>query len=671
MEDSNARYFLSLYMAPPGIVGVARPRHDHCAALWRLQDNDLSVARYWEFERLSGQKHHHDPLVTSEAAAAFIHELLEEAGIDPHRIEKIWGTPGYPGTAELRLRRLRADGIATHNLAHLASALFSDSRRAQEERVFAMALDGGPDHILDHNEPRFWYSGAVSDRGAIVLTPLESPGPLWTVAWNKFGLEPGSLMALGSACQCAVPLNLDELESASSFWAKESFGHAHRIVTSITASVESTLAVAKQRVASGYDDRFTYPENVVSAVMKVVHLLSCRIVAKNVERLSEISGIDSRDAHLSLGGGFALNCPTNTYLMDRFGFRSFLTLPCVNDGGQALGIGLLAFYEEGILDSCQFSFGTPYLGTDVGDARSALGSAEASLSEFDEDVFVQDLLAGPVAWADGLAEVGPRALGHRSILADPRDPSIRDRLNRIKSRQAWRPVAPIVLEEHVGAWFVDGRRSPYMLEVFDVIPSRAAEVPAIVHLDGTARIQTLGPSDDARLYRALSAFYRSTGVPITCNTSLNDKGEPIADTAVDVINFCLRKSISVAYIGGLRVRFETPTDMPAAWTSRRWDRFEAQAQEVAAAWNDWIDEGRTVESLYLTAHSVALRDLGSGYDGLRRIELLTRVALLRDPNLADGIRRWASLFGPGVLPDRASTARWHASVAMQFRPIET
>jgi carbamoyltransferase len=669
MAEFGVRRFLSLYMGPPGMLAVARSRHDHCAALWRLEDDNLTIERYWEFERLSGQKHHDDPLVTPEAAEAFIHGLLAEIGIDPGSVSHIWGTPGFPRTTALTPLRLPSNGVAIHSLSHLASALFSDLAKFRDECVFAMALDGGPDHVLDNEEPLHWYCGAVSIRGSVVVIPLESPGPLWTVSWNRFGLEPGSLMALASACRCAVPTDLDELERGTSYWANESFMNALTTIERVVVEVEHALATKEGRSTARYDDHFTKAENVTSAVMKVVHSLSCRIAAKNIERLSDASGAKPGGAFLSMAGGFALNCPTNTYLMNRFRFRSFLTPPCVDDGGQALGLGLLGLYEVGVLDECRFSFGTPYLGSDLEDAWSALGSSGAELSEFDPAVFVDDLMAGPIAWADGAAEVGPRALGHRSILADPRSSAARDLLNQIKGRQTWRPVAPIVLEEHVHRWFVNGRRSPYMLEVFDVEPARSEQVPAIVHLDGTARIQTLRPSDDRRLHDAISAFHRATGVPLVCNTSLNEKGEPIANSIDDIVNFCLRKSIPVAYIGGVRVQLSSAVEVPATLPPRRWADFEQQTDAIADAWRTWLDAGRTVESLYLIAHSTRFRDLERAEDGVRRVELATRIALKRNPSLADGIRRWAQLFGPEAPPDRSSTARWHRSVVTQFGPL--
>lgn len=170
------------------------------------------------------------------------------------------------------------------------------------------------------------------------------------------------------------------------------------------------------------------------------------------------------------------------------------------------------------------------------------------VSDFRADEFVQDLTDDVMVWVDGAAEMGPRALGHRSMLGDPRSEKVKDLLNEYKLRQWWRPVAPIVMAEYVGDWFEQTRLSPYMLEAGRVRDEVRDMVPAILHLDGTARHQTLTERENPLLHRAIEAFRAATGVPIVCNTSLNDKGEPIVDTAAEALTFCVRKGIRVAYV---------------------------------------------------------------------------------------------------------------------------
>jgi len=148
-------------------------------------------------------------------------------------------------------------------------------------------------------------------------------------------------------------------------------------------------------------------------------------------------------------------------------------------------------------------------------------------------------------WFQGRSEFGPRALGNRSILADPRTPEMKDKLNkRVKHRQAFRPFAPIVLAERANEVFeCDGRDSPFMLLAERVRPQWRDKIPAIVHVDGTARVQTIRQDQNARLYDLLKQFNALTGVPVLLNTSFNVKGEPIVETPEDAIRCFLTTGI--------------------------------------------------------------------------------------------------------------------------------
>jgi carbamoyltransferase len=147
-----------------------------------------------------------------------------------------------------------------------------------------------------------------------------------------------------------------------------------------------------------------------------------------------------------------------------------------------------------------------------------------------------------IGWFDGGSELGPRALGQRSILCDPRSPDAKETLNRrVKMREAFRPFAPAVLLEEAASWFEFGDtspESPFMLRVCKVNPKRKDEVPAIVHVDGTGRLQTLTRDNNDRFYQLVRRFYDKTGVPMLLNTSFNRMGQPIVETPADAIG-CL------------------------------------------------------------------------------------------------------------------------------------
>ncbi|GAA4424893.1 hypothetical protein GCM10023148_27440 [Actinokineospora soli] len=146
------------------------------------------------------------------------------------------------------------------------------------------------------------------------------------------------------------------------------------------------------------------------------------------------------------------------------------------------------------------------------------------------------------------------ALGSRGVLGDPTTATAKSALNAVKRRAWWRPVTPLVLEEHVGEWFEGGSPSPYALRSFPVLPHRRARIPAVPHLDGTARVQTVNRAQNPALHDLITAFHARTGVPMLCGASLNDTGEPVVDAVDRAIDFCLRRGIPVAYVNGQRVR---------------------------------------------------------------------------------------------------------------------
>jgi carbamoyltransferase len=148
------------------------------------------------------------------------------------------------------------------------------------------------------------------------------------------------------------------------------------------------------------------------------------------------------------------------------------------------------------------------------------------------DLLVQDKIIG---WYQGRMEFGPRALGGRSILASPINASMQARLNEVKDREDFRPVAPVVLEEEAGNWFKNATYSPFMLFVYDVLEDKAEKIPAVRHTDGTARIQTINEQQNKPYYDLLKAFYQKTGVPVLINTSFNTLGKPIVCTPRDAI----------------------------------------------------------------------------------------------------------------------------------------
>lgn len=247
--------------------------------------------------------------------------------------------------------------------------------------------------------------------------------------------------------------------------------------------------------------------------------------------------------NLVLAGGCALNSAYNGKITQLTPFKHVYVFSAPADDGNAVGSALLAYQEDhlGKVAHCPI-ITSPYLGSSLSgrileNIRTHETIPGAVIPE-DLSVAVARLLAQGkvVAWARGKAEFGPRALGNRSILADPRDPSMKDRINaHVKFREAFRPLAPSILHEYGQEYFRDYVYSPYMERTQRFRPEKVAELPAVVHADGTGRVQSVTQVLNPAFYELIAAFHRLTGIPLLINTSLNVMGRPIAHSVEDVL----------------------------------------------------------------------------------------------------------------------------------------
>lgn len=257
---------------------------------------------------------------------------------------------------------------------------------------------------------------------------------------------------------------------------------------------------------------------------------------------------------LCLAGGVALNCAMNGRLLRESPFEEIYVQPAAGDDG--IGIGA-AFRLHYALTGTQRSFVME--DACIGPSCSA-AEIEAFLDGakivYDKPRDVEQRAAELIAegkivgWFQGRMEFGPRALGSRSILADPTRPEMKDLLNRyVKHREDFRPFAPSCLEERAGEYFADCRSSPFMLFVYPVRPEMQARVPAITHVDGTARVQTVSRAVSPRYYRMIEAFEKLRGVPMVLNTSFNVMGEPIVNTPADAVRCFYSTGMDALAIG--------------------------------------------------------------------------------------------------------------------------
>jgi carbamoyltransferase len=259
---------------------------------------------------------------------------------------------------------------------------------------------------------------------------------------------------------------------------------------------------------------------------------------------------------LVLAGGVALNCVTNTRLFDESPYRQVWAQPASGDAGTALGAALtVAAEQDRVAPMTSAALGPEWSDAEV---EQILTEAAVPFERVgDVAAVVAEKLAGDgiVAWFQGRSEFGPRALGHRSLLAHPGEVGNLERLNAVKGREQFRPVAPMVRLERASDIFSRGPiPSPYMLFVHDVAASWRERIPAVVHTDGTARVQTVDRNDQPVLARMLGEFEQRTGLPVVVNTSLNTAGRPMVDSPRDALECFGSAPVDLLAIGNLVVR---------------------------------------------------------------------------------------------------------------------
>lgn len=292
--------------------------------------------------------------------------------------------------------------------------------------------------------------------------------------------------------------------------------------------------------------------------------------------------------NLCMAGGVALNCVANSRILKDGPFKRLFVQPAANDAGGALGAAALAYYGINNTRSMP-SLKHDYLGPEYSDDEIQRVIEASGLPANDYRGREEDLLGATaeriatgkvIGWFQGRMEFGPRALGARSILADPRDPGMRDRINElVKKREGFRPFAPAILEHRVREHFDLGHASPFMLETCQVRSS--LDLPAITHVDGSARVQTVSESTNGRFARLLAAFESRTSCPILLNTSFNMRDEPIVCTPSDAIVCFLRSEIDSLVLGDFILDRPGPDSMfPWLFRTMREDQNSAISQHV-------------------------------------------------------------------------------------------
>ncbi|GGO01157.1 carbamoyltransferase [Microbispora rosea subsp. aerata] len=536
-------------------LGINAIFHDPAAAL--VVDGEVTAAA--EEERFSRRKHGKRPLPFSawelpELAAAW---CLEQAGLRPEDLDGVAYSydpelvvPGGPGQDErwedLRTAYARRapDFLATalpgldaaqvrfvpHHIAHAASAGL-----AAPYRESAVLVCDGRGEAVSH------LAGHYRDGELTVLASQALPhslGLMYEDLTQHLGFLRSSdeykVMALASYGEPRFLRELRDLVYPT--------GDGGFRVEPIDWSVYAK--------ALGKGERWTadHADLAASAQARLEEVL--------LDLAAWLHGRTGARC-LTMAGGVALNCVANTRLFAEGPFEEVWVQPAAGDSGTALGGALHLARAAG--DPV-----TPMPGADLGRGWSdeELGAwLDVARVPYERPADLAATVAAElaadrvVAWFQGRAEYGPRALGRRSLLAHPGNPRNAERLNDVKGREQFRPVAPMVLAERAPMIFGRGpARSPYMLFVHDVRPEWRDRIPAVVHVDGTARIQTVERGRDGLLARLLEEFERRTGLPAVVNTSLNTAGRPMADDPRDALECFGSAPVDVLVLGPYVVR---------------------------------------------------------------------------------------------------------------------
>jgi carbamoyltransferase len=537
------------------VLGINAVFHDPAAAL--VVDGAVVAAA--EEERFTRRKHGKAPVPFStwEVPEQSARWCLAEAGLDPDDLDavaysydpRLASAPGPDITADgwEGLRTVFAERaplflqaalpgldpacvrFVAHHVAHAASAHLA----APYPSSAVLVLDG-------RGEQASHLAGHARDGELDVLAAQHLPhslGLLYEEVTEHLGFRRSSdeykVMALAAY---GSPSFLPEVRAAVRATGDGGF----------RVDPLDLAALAKRRRAG---DPVT-PEHAD---------LAASVQTRLEEVLLELAGWvhdQTGERALTLAGGVALNCVANARIAAEGPFDEVWAQPAAGDAGTALGAALHVAHALGdtALPMTSAALGRQWSDDDL---EAWLVTADVGyerppdLAEALADVLAAD---GIVAWFQGRSEYGPRALGHRSLLADPRHDANLQRLNAVKGREEFRPVAPMALAERAADIFDGVHPSPYMLFVHRVRPEWRHRIPAVVHVDGTARVQTVHREDEPLVARLLEAFERRTGVPVLVNTSLNTAGRPMVDDPRDALECFGSAPVDALALGPFLVR---------------------------------------------------------------------------------------------------------------------
>jgi carbamoyltransferase len=448
-----------------------------------------------------------------------------------------------------------------HHKAHLASAFFV----SPFENAALLSLDGFGDFIST-----MWAVG--EDKSFEVLGQVEYPhssGILYTATTQFIGFpyygDEGKVMGLAPY---GKPRFIEEFRDIiRTEDGKPGFTLNLDYFLHHSEGVEMSWDEGSPHIGRIFSDKFAETFGPAREKGEPLTTREEDIAASLQLRLEEVGFHLLNQLHaqtgltdLGLAGGVALNSVMNGKIMLNTPFKRVFVQPAAGDNGTSLGV-CYYIYNQILKQPRGFFMEGAYTGPEFSDAEclAVLRESGVEYETYDSRAVTrraaQDIAEGlVVGWYQGRMEFGPRALGNRSIVADPRRAEMKDILNeRIKKREPFRPFAPSILEEFTDEYFEQDHPAPTMLMVYQVREAKRATVPAITHVDGSGRLQTVNPSVNPRYYQLISDFHALTGVPVVLNTSFNEN-EPIVCTPRHALDCFLKTRMDSLYLGNYAVR---------------------------------------------------------------------------------------------------------------------
>ena len=577
------------------ILGLNAFHGDASAAL--LRDGQLVAAL--EEERLNRVKHwaglpvlaakaclqgtQPDHIAISRNPKAHLADKLLRVALRPHRWVSLTSRAANSARIAQVGEALAAEGIVSrnrqqvhfveHHRAHLASAFFA----SPFEQAAVISIDGFGDF-----SSVMWGVGKgnqIEVRGSVSFP--HSLGIFYTaftqfLGFPKYGDEYKmmGLSAYGEPRFAEKVRRVVRTEDDQCRLNLDYFTHHSKGVEMTWYGGEPTLgAIFSHKMAEEFGEP-RVPRSEIEQRDKDLAASVQLVLEENYFALLNFVQRQTGMTAVCLAGGVALNCVANGMIFERTNFRDVYVQPAAHDAGTSIGAALYVQHQELKLPR-QFEMRHVYYGTEYSDSEilrdlEAAGCKHHKLAE--DDLMgrtVEAIAQGKiVGWFQGRMEFGPRALGNRSILADPRRKDMKEILNsRIKYREPFRPFCPSILAERVGEYFETDYPSPFMVMAYKIKPEQRERIPAVTHGDGTGRLQTVERDVNERYWKLIHKFEEATGIPVLLNTSFNEN-EPIVQTPAQAIDCFLRTQMDVLSIGGFLLRKEenlTPSENRAAF----------------------------------------------------------------------------------------------------------